>query len=315
MVKSMDCLALSSIPTSTLQRTSLGLIAALFCACLLFASCTEGSGHPPDAPPEVNMTMMDYAFAAPDSVLSGWVTFQMKNRGEETHEFVLVRLPGSKSFGELYEAYIAPMDSLQQLHLEGTIDSSEHEKAIKQILPKWIGKVEGAGGGGLLGPGQSGEVTLNLEPGEYAMVCFIASPNKRRHAYQGMAKPLIVTEDSSDASPPSADVQITSTGAEMAIEGAFEAGPQTASFSVSDTTGEDVEPHSSVYIAPMNTEKQRELMKEREENIHSIRYLNGVLGVPEGKTGYMTNDLSSGRYALVLARGGEKDIVKEIEVE
>ena len=315
MIKPMDCLADSSTPSSTLQRTSLGLVAALFCASLLLASCTEGSGSPPDAPPDVDMRMMDYAFAVPDSVPSGWVTFQMKNRGEETHEFVLARLPGDKSFGEFYEAYITPMDSLEQLRIEGTIGASEYQKAAKQILPKWIGKLEGAGGGGLLGPGQSGEVTLNLEPGEYAMVCFIKSPNKRSHAYQGMARPLVVTDDSSGASPPTADVQITSMGTDVAIEGTFEARPQTASFHVSDTTGEDAEPHSSVYIAPMNTEKQRELMKNREENIHAIGYLNGVLGVPEGETGYMTNDLSSGRYALVLARGEEKDIVKEIEVE
>lgn len=168
--------------------------------------------------------MGDYVFGTPASIPSGWVTFQMENVGEETHEFVLQHLPEDKTFEDLRSEVIEPLDSLQQLLIEGAIDSTEYEKATQQALPEWISEVENVGGGGNVGPGQTAQTTLELEPGEYAMICFIPSPNGRRHAFQGMVRPITVTEASSEAEAPEADVTIRSAGREISIEDPFSPG-------------------------------------------------------------------------------------------
>ena len=51
--------------------------------------------------------------------------------------------------------------------------------------PDWI---ESAGGVGVLFPGGSGVSTVNLEEGNYALVCFVEG-----HFLQGMISPLTVT--------------------------------------------------------------------------------------------------------------------------
>ncbi|MDZ7692165.1 MAG: hypothetical protein U5K69_13705 [Balneolaceae bacterium] len=231
----------------------------------------------------VEMTMADYAFGTPDSIPSSWMTFQIENVGAETHEFILGRLPGGKTFEDLHSEVIQPLDSLQQLLIEGVIDSTEFAETRQQASPEWTGEIEVFGGGGLVGPGQTARTTLKLKPGEYVIVCSLLSPNGRRHDFQGMARPIIVTETSSETEAPKADVTLRSVGREVSVDGQLLSGEQTVALHV-EKTPEDLEfPYGSVFLAPLGQEEDAEDLLDYSEDLHSIEFLGGVLAVRLGR--------------------------------
>lgn len=288
----------------------------LLILCLAFAltACQSGS-EGENAPPVAEMTMADYAFGTPETVPAGWVTFQMDNVGEESHEFVLGRLPEGKTLEDYRSDLVEPVDSLDQLLAEGDIDSTEYGEALQRALPKWIDEIEG-GGGGFLGPGQAGRTTLDVKPGTYVISCWISSPNGRRHASQGMIQSLTVSDDSSGAEAPEADVTLRSAGREVNVEGAHGSGEQTIAFRVEEPPEDLDSPYDRAKLAPLGRETSAEDLRNHGEHTHSVKWQGGVLSVPTGKTGYATVDLEPGRYGWVFSRIGEEEtVVKEFTVE
>ena len=97
-----------------------------------------------------------------DSVPAGEVTFQVVNAAEDTpHEMIVVRL-----------------DEADQ---EFAVDPAT-EKVDKSAIDD-LGEVEG------LKAGQSGDLTLTLEPGPYRLIC-----NLKGHYAAGMEIPFTVTD-------------------------------------------------------------------------------------------------------------------------
>ena len=123
---------------------------------------------PTDA--QVEVTAVEYAFEdAPDSVPAGNVAFKMTNEGEEEHEMVLfARAEGeTRSFEELIEP-----------------PESETEDAVRFV------------GAAFAPPGADGVVISDLEPGDYAMVCFIpvgGTEDGPPHAAEGMLSEFTVS--------------------------------------------------------------------------------------------------------------------------
>jgi hypothetical protein len=59
-------------------------------------------------------------------------------------------------------------------------------------------------------PGQPARVTMMVEPGEYAVVCIVDTPDHVPHVAKGMIKPLTVTPASGAPAPlPAADRTLT----------------------------------------------------------------------------------------------------------
>lgn len=192
-------------------RRALGVLCILLLAAGLLAcrSSVDENGET-NAPTVVDVTAVDYAFAAPDSIPSGWTTFKMTNEGEEHHLFVLAKVPEGKTSSDLQEEVYAPYDSLTSLLKEGTIDSTTYGKTLSRTIPDWYGEqVELEGGVSLTAPGRTAQTTVNLEPGTYAMECYAKTPEWRLHAARGMHRPLIVTTDSTGARPPEADLRVS----------------------------------------------------------------------------------------------------------
>lgn len=266
-------------------------------------------------PSVIDLTMVDYAVAAPSSIPSGWSTFRMENMGQETHEFVLGRLPEGKTFSDVQDEYLEPIDSLDQLRQEGTIDSTEFMDEVEQIRPNWVGDVERIGGGGLIGPGETAKITLNVKPGEYHMSCLVSSANGRSHLLQGMVRGLTVTDASSNVSPPDADATVHSKGSSVTVNGTLRSGEQTVAVHVEEPQGTLEEPYSSAMLARLGPETDPEDLHEFDANPPPTDFLGGALAVPTGQTAYVTVDLEPGRYAWLLPHSEEDTIVKEFTVE
>jgi hypothetical protein len=115
----------------------------------------------------VDVTATEYAFAlGSTSVAAGPVAFTMTNAGEEDHELGFGRLADGVTLEQL-------------LAFEGD--------------PEAEGLATDLGGECCLEPGGAGVVNVDLQPGTWALVCFLDSPEGPPHAVLGMATTIEVT--------------------------------------------------------------------------------------------------------------------------
>ncbi len=127
-----------------------------------FDNCPTGA--------QVEVAAVEYAFEnAPDTVPAGTVAFKMTNEGQEEHEMVLfARADGeTRSFQELVE-----------------LPEAESEEAMRFV------------GAAFAPPGADGVVIADLEPGDYAMACFIpvgGAEDGPPHVSEGMLTEFTVS--------------------------------------------------------------------------------------------------------------------------
>jgi hypothetical protein len=153
------------------------------------AACGGGEA-PPSAPTprEVHFTASDFTFDGPSTIEAGMITFDLSNEGPNLHHLQLAKLPEGMTFDEFKEA-------LGQMQ-PGTPP------------PDWF-----VDAGGVNPPptgGESARVTMMVEPGEYAVLCMVDTPDRVPHALKGMIQPLTVTPSTSPAAElPPADMELT----------------------------------------------------------------------------------------------------------
>lgn len=159
---------------------------AVMLGCLFLATgCRE---RPPkalaDAPApanEVTIRARDFGFDAPAEIPAGRVTLRLVNDGPDIHHVQLIRFTDGKTMADLAAA-------LQAMKGPGP-------------FPAWAREV---GGPNVPTPGGSSVGVLDLEPGQYALVCFIDTPDRVPHVMKGMAQPLTVVPASANTAQPAA---------------------------------------------------------------------------------------------------------------
>jgi hypothetical protein len=139
------------------------------------------------APREVRFTATDFAFEGPASIEAGMITMVLDNQGEIWHHLQLIKLPD----GMTVEDFQAGMANMQP----------------GSPPPPWL---EEAGGVNPPEPGHPARVTMLVEPGEYAVLCFVDVPDHVPHVMKGMIQPLTVTPSSTPPAPlPESDLTLT----------------------------------------------------------------------------------------------------------
>lgn len=139
----------------------------------------------------VEVIAEDYAFDAPAAIRSGWTTFRLKNEGNETHFIYLFRLPEGKTYDNLTIEFNQPLVELYKKMAAGEISQTQMIERLGTDLPAWYWTgVEPMGGPGLVAPGGTSQTTMNLEPGNYVMECYMKTPDGEFHVMEGMTRPL-----------------------------------------------------------------------------------------------------------------------------
>jgi hypothetical protein len=139
------------------------------------------------APREVRFTATDFAFEGPDVIEAGMITLVLDNLSETWHHLQLIRLPEGMSMQD-FQAGLAGMQP-------------------GSPPPPWLNE---AGGVNPPPPGEPARVTMLVEPGEYAVLCLVDTPDKIPHVMKGMIRPLTVTASSqAPAELPSSDLNLT----------------------------------------------------------------------------------------------------------
>jgi len=166
-----------------LERTAVAVL-------ILFAA--SGCAQPAVAN-EVTYVGSDFAFEGPSTIPAGLTTIAIDNQGQEAHQAVLIRLGEGQT---IEEAMATTEDSPNGLP-QGVVFEGGPVASM---------------------PGQTVATTMNLEPGNYVIVCEIPSPDGMTHTEKGMVMPLEVTGDASNAAMAPADVTVGLT--EYAFAGA-----------------------------------------------------------------------------------------------
>ena len=146
-----------------MRRAALATVMIAVLASVLAVAC----GDDGDGGAEATVLAVqghDYRFAGlPESVEPGTYTFTFENAGSEFHEMTLVRLPEGMTIGEALQ--LPEEETFEVLGLVGIVFAT---------------------------PGELGaQLTVDLEPGTYAFVCFIEN-EQGPHAFQGMVAQLTV---------------------------------------------------------------------------------------------------------------------------
>jgi hypothetical protein len=247
---------------------------------LLLAACgkteppaEQAAAAPPPAPNMVHVTATDYAFQAPDTLPSGVTTFHLMNEGKETHHVVLVKLP----FADFQKANLAG-----------------------PLPPELVV----LGGPNAAPPGGTAEATVDLPPGGYTLVCLIPAADGQLHVMKGMARSLVVTQGSSTAAMPVADITVKLT------DYAFEVtGPLTAGRHVVRVEDGGPQMHELVFLKlePGKTVQQAVAWLEKPEGPPPGSLINGASPMTVGVVNITTVDLSAGDYGLICFVSDSKD--------
>jgi hypothetical protein len=137
----------------------------------------------------------------------------------------------------------------------------------------------------------------------------------------GMARQLTVTSDPSGASAPEADLEITLSNLELAIEGDVTGGDQTVAVHFEEhpefglgndvhvvrlEDGTDLDDVAS-WMDWMNVDGLREPAP--------AAFVGGAHEMPVGHTSYFTVDLTPGRYAWIAESAADKGMVREFAID
>jgi hypothetical protein len=167
--------------------------AMLVAACLISVGCHKKVAEK-DIPP-FRIIATDAGFEAPSSVSAGLRHIVFENRGTEIHEAMLVKLPADVSAND----YVAAVKG-GSLFPEGALDYS---------------------GPGLTSPGETVEIWLRVDPGQYILICWNSG-----HATSTAVHPFTVQGTRADNARPKEHLVLKLIDYRFDIEGNLHTGMQ-----------------------------------------------------------------------------------------
>ncbi|MGM0531874.1 MAG: hypothetical protein ACQER7_11035 [Bacteroidota bacterium] len=228
----------------------------------------------------VTITTADFVFVdVPDSISSGLTTFRIENDGMFPHNAGLVHI----SDGHTYEELIQYM-----------------EKNMGKY-PDWATLW-----GGPSAPisGEKSEATLDLIPGNYAIICGVPVPAAEPHFMKGMTRPLTVTDpDNDNSEAPKADMVMNMDDYSFGISDTVAAGNKTIKVENSAS-----QPHEFILARLEEGKTLEDMMNWLGQVINGEAgplpkapgiFLNGVSPMDKGVANYITVDFAPGEYALI----------------
>ncbi|MGH7718810.1 MAG: hypothetical protein ACREON_08205 [Gemmatimonadaceae bacterium] len=246
------------------------------------AAAVADSATTASMPNVVTITARDYEFDAPAQVPAGLTRIRLVNQGPELHHVQLVKLNDGKTMSDL-EAVLSALP--------------------QGPPPAWM---EEMGGPNTPAPGKESNATLNLEPGNYAILCWIPSPDGKPHIAKGMVRPLTVTESSSSVmvAEPTADVTMRLTDYDFEMSQPLTAGTHTIKV---ENAGE--QPHEVVFIRMAPGKKAADLVAwvDKPTGPPPGEPLGGTTGFKKDSHQYVTIDFTPGNYALICFVPDAKD--------
>jgi len=225
------------------------------------------------APQAVTITATDFGYQLPTTpVHAGLTTMTLVNQGAEVHHASLIQIKDGKTMDDLMAA----------LQAGGP-------------LPAWAVAV---GGPNAAPPGGEANATLVLDAGNYAVACFIPSPDGVPHIAKGMVTEMVVQPATAPvAALPAGDIQLTLLEYSFAFSATPTAGTHT--FTVTNE-GKEVHEVVLVKLAPGMTAAQVGAWFEGgEQGPPPGLPIGGLSGMSPGQVENFTATFEPGTYGLL----------------
>lgn len=229
-------------------------------------------------PNVVTFHAKDFAFEGPAEIPAGMTTIKMVNDGPNLHHIDLVRLDSGKTMADF-----------------------EHALTLPDVPPSWAVFV---GGPNAPNPGDTANATLDLKPGNYAMICFVDIPGGVPHFAKGMISPLTVTAATGPAvAAPKPDITILLSDYTFLFDTPLTAG--THVFEVKDAASQ---PHELELIKLAPGKTMDDMMKwiTKPAGPPPASAVGGVATFSEGSV-YFTANITPGNYGLICFVTDAKD--------
>ncbi|WP_236640949.1 hypothetical protein [Flagellimonas alvinocaridis] len=256
---------------------------------------------------EVHVLTKSMEFIAADTLLAGWNTFIYENQSTEVHFILLDKYPEGKTVANTKAEVIPPFDEGMKLIMEGDMDNAV---AAFGKLPEWFHQIKFCGGTGFISPKHTTQSTVYLEPGRYAMECYVKMFNGEWHTSHGMIKEFMVSDKTTTLSQPkpTATIDISST-AGIILKDSLSQGKQIIETNFLDQkayehfVGHDInlvkyEDNASMdsLLLWMNWMNPRGL---RSPSPEGFTFLGGMNNLSAGDKGYFEADLVPGNYVII----------------
>jgi hypothetical protein len=257
----------------------------LFLAVLLSVfGCARGETPPADSatapaePPVVTITARDFAFTMPDTIRSGMTKIVLVNEGPTIHHAQLIRLEEGKTLADLQAALKAGGPP-----------------------PAWIVDM---GGPNPPPTGGSTSTIQPLEPGNYAVLCFVDLPDHVPHFTKGMLKGFVVAPATNNAVAPTPTVTMTVADYSFTVDTALTAGRQLVK-----VVNNGPQTHEVIVIKLDSAKTVDDFMKFMQTYKGDIpaEPVGGIAAVRPGTTNYFEVNLSPGEYVLICLLPDSKD--------
>jgi uncharacterized cupredoxin-like copper-binding protein len=219
----------------------------------------------------LTITADEYHFHdVPAQFEGGIVKVEMVNHGHEPHQMQVVRLKDGVSY-----------DQVQQ--------------ALKQSPEAIFPLVEFVGGAGVADPGGTSAAILNLQPGQYLLICFIPSPDGVPHLAKGMIAQLQVTTPKTASSEPKASAQITMSDFTYQLPSTLTPGELVKVVNAGS------EPHelAIMKLAPGKTIDDLLQWEHSHQGPPPATDVGGMQALDPGKAGWLQLPTDKGTYAFI----------------
>lgn len=270
----------------------------------------------------IDVTAMDFKFEAPEEIASGWSTFRFTNKGKQEHFFYIYQLPANKTYQQFMEDAINPLNAVWAEYAAGDLSRAEAEAKLGQEIAPWFfTDVVPSGGPALTEPGEVAQTTVNLAPGLYVVECYVKMPDGSWHTEMGMQQAMTVSDKKNGAEAPVADMELTLSNYEIAMEGELSAGTRTIAVNVKENPKGFMMHDINLFRLEEgdNIEdivKWMDWMDLEQFRAPAPAYsLGGVEHLAAGKTGYMTVELRPGNYVWVSEGYASRGMVKAFTVK
>lgn len=245
------------------------LTAPLVLVALTLAGCGGGETEKNVVPIKGD----EYAFVMPQEIRGGWTTLRLENVGAEPHEFALAKLEGGRTRADVLD-FISDPDAQQK------------------GIPDWVSIRAGIP---TLAEDGTAALTQELEPGRYALICFLGGPSGRPHALDGMISVVEVAGDAG-ADAPEPDATLALGKGLQAPE--LESGERTLEL----RNGTDA-PQAVFLVSFAPGKTDADLMRWEEGGMKGAApgvFHGGAIDVPAGSSVYYTYTFEAGLdYALI----------------
>ncbi len=267
--------SLSEPARRAFQRATPLLLVGLLAACG-DAPADQADAESADATPAVaaphvvDVVGSDYSYTMPDTLSAGATTFRLTTNGQELHHMSLMKLNDGHTLDELMTAMHAGPP------------------------PAWA---QAVGGPNPPVPmAGTASVTVNLEPGSYAVVCFVPSPDGVEHFAKGMSKGFTVVAGETMPIMPMATDTMTLTDYDFLL-----GKPLTAGVHILQVVNTSQQPHEVIVakLAPGATPEQLVAWIEKPDGPPPGEPMGGVAGIMPGVVNLVELNLTPGNYALI----------------